>query len=223
MREPSPSTRIRIWDLPTRLFHWLLAALVILSFTTGKLGSDWLDWHLRSGYAIAALLLFRLLWGFAGSRYARFASFLPSLTRAWLTLRTPSERAEVSVGHSALGTLSVYVLLVVLCIQVAAGMFTNDGSFNEAPWVKFVSSATSDRVSTLHYYNGWLVIGLTVLHVAAIAFYLLVRREDLLTPMLTGDKLGINAVAAKDDAAIRLRAAVLVAVSGGIVFFLVTL
>ena len=217
-----PSARTRIWDLPTRLFHWLLAALVIFSFTTGKLGGgDWLTWHFRSGYAIASLLLFRLAWGFAGSRYARFASFLPSPSRVWSTLRS-SRAAVESAGHSPIGMLSVYALLIVLLVQVTAGLFTNDGSFTEGPWVKYISSATSDRFSTLHYYNGWLVATLAGLHIAAIAFYLLVRRDDLITPMLTGDKPGLNAVAADDDAAIRLRAAVLAAIAGGVVYYLVT-
>lgn len=219
-----PDVRVRIWDLPTRLFHWLLAALVVFSFTTGKLGGEWLEWHFRSGYTIAALLLFRLLWGFAGSHYARFANFLPSPARVWNMLRAQRSAASAaSAGHSDIGTLSIYALLIVLVAQVAAGMFTNDGSFNEGPWVKFVSGATSDRVSTLHYYNGWLVVGLTAVHVAAIAYYLLARREDLITPMLTGDKLGISVPAAEDGAAIRLRAAVLAALAGGVVFYLVTL
>jgi len=219
-----PSARTRIWDLPTRLFHWLLAALVVFSFTTGKLGGDWLTWHFRSGYAIASLLLFRLLWGFAGSRYARFASFLPSPSSIWRTLRSPGpEVLPSTAGHSAVGTLSVYALLIVLAVQVSTGVFTNDGSFTEGPWVKFVSSALSDRLSTVHYYNHWLVIGLTVLHVAAIGFYLLVRRDDLITPMLTGDKLGLAAPAAEDGAAIRLRAAVLAMTAAGVVSYLVTL
>ncbi len=155
-----PSARTRIWDLPTRLFHWLLAALVIFSFTTGKLGGDWLTWHFRSGYAIASLLLFRLLWGFAGSRYARFASFLPSPSRVWRTVRLAEPRAvPVSAGHSEIGTLSVYALLIVLALQVATGVFTNDGSFTEGPWVKFVSEALSNRLSRIHYYNHWLIVG----------------------------------------------------------------
>ena len=219
-----PSARTRIWDLPTRLFHWLLAALVIFSFTTGKLGGDWLTWHFRSGYAIASLLLFRLLWGFAGSRYARFASFLPSPSRVWRTLRsTGPDALPASAGHSAVGTLSVYALLIVLAVQISTGVFTNDGTFTEGPWVKFVSSALSDRLSTVHYYNHWLVIGLTVLHVAAIGFYFLVRRDDLITPMLTGDKLGLAAPAAEDGAMIRLRAAVLAIAAAGLVAYLVTL
>ena len=219
-----PSARTRIWDLPTRLFHWLLAALVIFSFTTGKLGGDWLTWHFRSGYAIASLLLFRLLWGFAGSRYARFASFLPSPSRVWRMVRFAEPRAvPVGAGHSDIGTLSVYALLVVLALQVATGVFTNDGSFTEGPWVKFVSEAVSNRLSTIHYYNHWAIAGLTLLHVTAIAYYSLARKEDLLTPMLTGDKLGIDAPAAQDDTSIRVRATVLAALACGIVFYLVTL
>ncbi|MBC8119893.1 MAG: cytochrome b/b6 domain-containing protein [Burkholderiaceae bacterium] len=218
------STRVRIWDLPTRLFHWALAALVVFSFTTGKLGGTWLDWHFRSGYTILWLLLFRLLWGLAGARYARFASFLPSPTRVWRTLRSP--RADVitrAAGHSDIGTLSVYALLVVLAMQAVTGLFANDGSFNEGPWVRFVSDATSNRLSTLHYYNHWLMVALVVLHIAAIGFYLIARRQDLITPMLTGDKMGISAPPADDGASIRLRAAVLAALAGGVVFYLVTI
>lgn len=196
---------------------------MVFSFTTGKIGGDWLEWHFRSGYTIAALLLFRLLWGFAGSRYARFASFLPSPSRVWGALRSRGSAIPTSAGHSAIGTLSVYALLIVLVVQVSTGVFTNDGIFTEGPWVKFVSGATSDRLSTLHYYNSWLVAGLVALHVAAIAFYLLAQREDLITPMLTGDKLGLSAPAAEDGAAIRLRAAVLAAIAGGVVFYLITL
>ena len=219
-----PSARTRIWDLPTRLFHWLLAALVVFSFTSGKLGGDWVTWHFRSGYAIASLLLFRLLWGFAGPRYARFASFLPSPSRVWRTVRsTGSDALPVTAGHSAIGTLSVYALLIVLTVQVSTGVFTNDGSFTEGPWVKFISGALSDRLSAIHYYNHWLVVGLAALHVAAIGFYLLIRRDDLITPMLTGDKLGLAAPAAEDGAAIRLRAAVLAVLAASVVAYLVTL
>jgi len=102
-------------------------------------------------------------------------------------------------------------------------VFSNDGSFTEGPWAKFVSSAISDRLSTVHYYNHWLIAGLTALHVCAITFYLLARKEDLLTPMLTGDKLGIDAPAADDGVALRVRAAVLAALAGGVIGCLVTL
>ena len=117
----------------------------------------------------------------------------------------------------------MYALLVVLALQVATGVFTNDGSFTEGPWVKFVSEALSNRLSSIHYYNHWLIVGLTALHVAAIAYYLLARKEDLLTPMLTGDKLGIDAPAAEDGVSIRVRAAVFAAIAAGVVCYLVTL
>ena len=224
MIEPGTRTRTRIWDLPTRLFHWLLAALVVFSFTTGKLGGDWLTWHFRSGYAISSLFLFRLLWGFAGSRYARFARFLPSPSLIWRRVRsTASDALPATAGHSAIGTLAVYALLIVLAVQVSTGVFSNDGSFTEGPWAKFVSSAISDRLSRVHYYNHWLIAGLVGLHVAAIAFYLLARKDDLLTPMLTGDKLGIEAPAADDGVALRIRAAVLAALASGVIGYLVAL
>jgi Prokaryotic cytochrome b561 len=89
---------------PTRLFHWSLASLVVFSFTTGKLGGDWLTWHFRSGYAIASLLLFRLLWGFAGSRYARFASFLPSPSRIWRTVRSKESGAVPALLNTPVET-----------------------------------------------------------------------------------------------------------------------
>jgi cytochrome b len=112
---------------------------------------------------------------------------------------------------------------IVLAVQISTGVFSSDASFTEGPWAKFVSGATSDRLSTVHYYNHWLVVGLTTLHVAAIAFYLLARKEDLLTPMLTGDKLGIDAPAAEDGMWMRVRAAVVAAFAGGVVLYLVTL
>ena len=181
-----------------------------------------LEWHFRSGYAVAALLLFRLLWGFVGTRYARFASFLPSPEAAMRTLRSDTSSYVRTAGHSELGTLSVYALLLIVLIQVSTGLFTNDGTFNEGPWVKFVSGATTDRLSTIHRYNTWLVAALVVLHVAAVVYYLLARRDDLITPMLTGDKLGVTAVAAEDGVAIRLRAAILAAVCAAVVYYLVT-
>jgi len=216
--------RVRIWDLPTRLFHWVLTAMVVFSFTTGKLGGEWLQWHFRSGYVILALLLFRLFWGFAGSCYARFTSFVPSPARIWRTLRpTDTAPPSVNAGHSETGTISVYALLLVLLAQGLSGLFSNDGTFNEGPWVRWVSEATSNRLSALHYYNHWLMVALVAVHVAAIAFYLLIRRQDLITPMLTGDKLGVAAPAAEDGSAIRQRAIVLAGLAVAIVYSLVIL
>ena len=213
--------RVRVWDLPTRLFHWSLAALVAVSVVTAKLGGLWLDWHMRSGYAILALLVFRLLWGVAGSRHARLGHFVrgPRIVLAYLQGRHPHDGA----GHNPLGALSVVAILAVLLAQASTGLFTNDGSFTEGPLAKLVSSATGERLSTIHRWGELAVYALTALHLAAVLFYLVVRRDDLIGPMITGDRRGIDAHPARDDAALWLRAAVMLALAAGLTAYVVLL
>ena len=213
--------RVRVWDLPTRLFHWSLAALVTFSIVTAKLGGLWLDWHMRSGYAILALLVFRLLWGVAGSRHARLVHFVrgPRIVLAYLQGRHPHDGA----GHNPLGALSVVAILAVLLAQAATGLFTNDGSFTEGPLAKLVSSATGERLSTLHRWGELAIYALIALHLAAVLFYLLVRRDNLIGPMISGDRRGIDAHPARDDLALWLRAAVMLALAAGLTTYVVRL
>jgi len=213
--------RVRVWDLPTRLFHWLLVALVALSVVTAKLGGLWLDWHMRSGYAILALLAFRLLWGVAGSRYARLAHFVrgPRIVLAYLRGRHPHDGA----GHNPLGALSVVVILAVLLAQAATGLFTNDGSFTEGPLAKLVSSATGERLSTMHRWGELAVYALIALHLAAVLYYLLARGDNLIGPMITGDRRGIDAHPARDDLALWLRAVVMLLLAAGLTTYVVKL
>ena len=213
--------RVRVWDLPTRLFHWLLVALVTFSVATAKLGGLWLDWHMRSGYAILALLAFRLLWGVAGSRYARLGHFVrgPRIVLAYLRGRHPHDGA----GHNPLGALSVVVILAVLLAQAATGLFTNDGSFTEGPLAKLVSRATGELLSSTHRWGEVAVYGMVALHAVAIAYYLVVRRDNLVGPMITGDRHGIDARPARDDPALWARAAVLLTVAGGLTAYVVLL
>jgi cytochrome b len=213
--------RVRVWDLPTRLFHWTLAALVTFSVVSAKVGGLWLDWHMRSGYAILTLVVFRLLWGAAGSRYARLAHFLrsPRLVLAYLQGRHPHDGA----GHNPLGALSVVAILAVLLVQAATGLFTNDGNFTEGPLGRLVSSATGEVFSTVHRWGELAVYGLVGLHVAAIGFYLIARRDNLVTPMITGDRVGIEARPAEDGPALWLRAAVMLALAGGLTSYVVLL
>lgn len=213
--------RVRVWDLPTRLFHWSLAALVTASVVTAKLGGLWLDWHMRSGYAILALLVFRLLWGVAGSRHARLTHFVrgPRIVLAYLQGRHPHDGA----GHNPLGALSVVAMLAVLLLQGSTGLFTNDGSFTEGPLAKLVSSTTGERLSTVHRWGELAVYALVALHLAAVLFYLVVRRDNLIGPMITGDRRGIDAHPARDDAALWLRAAVMLALAAGLTAYVVRL
>lgn len=177
-----PQEMIRVWDPPTRVFHWTLAVLVVAAFLTGLQGGNWMVWHERAGLAILGLLSFRLLWGFVGSTYARFAEFLP----------TPGRIADYlggrwsGLGHNPLGALSVFALLGVLLFQVLSGLFANDDIAFEGPLAGLVAKGTSDSLTGLHRQAIWLIGGLIALHIAAALFYLLVRRKNLIRPMVTG-------------------------------------
>lgn len=181
----------RVWDLPTRVFHWLLAACVIGSIVTAKIGGDAMAWHFRFGYTIFTLLGFRLLWGLVGGHWSRFSTFLYSPATLWRHLRGRSRGNEQhDVGHSPLGALSVFGLLAILALQVGSGLFADDEIANTGPLIGFVSGRTSSVLTSWHKNWGqWLIIGLTALHVAAIVFYAVARGRNLVRPMLTGDKL----------------------------------
>lgn len=182
----STSARIRVWDLPLRLFHWALTICVIGSFVTANFGGLWMDYHFQFGYAILALLLFRLVWGFFGPRTARFASFLrgPSAILAYVRQRG----VVVSAGHNPLGALSVILMLVLLLIQVATGLFATDGILSEGPLSRYVSHATADRLTGVHQINRILILIVIGLHLLAIAWYAIVRRQPLVRAMITGNK-----------------------------------
>jgi len=212
---------VRVWDLPTRLFHWALVGLVVASFVTAKLGGNLIQWHFWSGYAILALVLFRFAWGFAGGRYARFGSFLFG-PRDVLAAARGSPQAPRTLGHNPLGAVSVFAMLGLVALQALAGLFSNDDIASEGPLARYVSKALSDRLTGLHHLNEKILLVLVALHVAAILFYLLRRRENLVRPMLTGDKAGGDPEAAsRDDAALRLRALLILGACAAAVWLIV--
>jgi cytochrome b len=192
-----------IWDLPTRACHWLLATAVTGLVATGKIGGDdVMVWHGRLGYCAGTLLLFRIVWGFAGGRWSRFASFRPSLDRAWRDARR--RVAADPVGHSPLGALSVYAMLMFLCLQVASGLFSATKEDFAGPLSALVSNATVHFVTGYHKRIGQLVvIALVTLHIAAIAFYAW-RGRNLAGAMWHGRKPVPAATAgSRDDARTR--------------------
>jgi cytochrome b len=219
---PTTAThRIRVWDLPTRLFHWSLAALIIVSFVTVKLGGNLMVWHERSGYAILTLLLFRLAWGVAGGHYARFAAFVrgPGTVLAYLRGAGGAVHAP---GHNPLGALSVLGLLAVVGFQAASGLFTNDDIAFEGPLSVKVSGATASLLTTLHRWNEKTIIALVALHLAAILYYRFGKRRDLVGPMVSGDaEFPDNWPASRDDTMLRLRALVIAAACAGVVTWIV--
>lgn len=208
--------RIRIWDLPTRLFHWLLALCAVGLVASAKLGL--MDWHFRLGYAMLTLLLFRLLWGLLGGRWSRFASFLYAPRSLWRYLRGQGDPAH-AIGHSPTGALSVFALLVLLLAQVATGLVSDDEIASAGPLTHLVPGAWVSLATWYHRAVGqWVLIVLVVLHIAAILWYLWGRGQNLIGPMLSGDKLLAQAAeASRDDGRSRLLAAVLLFLCGGAV------
>lgn len=176
--------RIRVWDLPTRLFHWSLVVLVVALIISGKIGGNLIDWHGKFGLAILGLLTFRIIWGLVGSTYARFASFFPTPGRIRAYLR--GEWKEP--GHNPLGALSVFALLGLLALQVATGLPGNDDIAFRGPLFDLVGKALSDRMTGIHKLSINLLFALIALHVAAIMFYARVRKDNLVKPMITGWK-----------------------------------
>ena len=217
---------VRVWDLPTRVFHWLLAALVIASIVSAKIGGNAMPWHFRFGYVIFTLLLFRAVWGLVGGRWSRFTSFVyaPATTLRYLRGRSRVDEFH-DVGHSPLGALSVLALLALLAAQIATGLFADDEISNTGPLIKFVSGATSAALTGWHKtYGQRLIIGLSILHVAAVVFYLVRRKNNLVRPMWTGDKLlPPDVPAARDQAGSRAVALAAAAACAALVAWLVNL
>ena len=180
------STPVRIWDLPTRLFHWALAICIVLGIVFVKIGGNAIQWHAYCGYTALALILFRVIWGFVGSQYARFASFVPSPARLIAFLRG---QVDGGLGHNPLGALSVIGLLLVVLIQALTGLFADDDIFFQGPLAKYVSNSTVALLTSIHRFNQYLIFALVGLHIAAISYYYFIKRENLVGPMVTGDKL----------------------------------
>lgn len=221
--------RLRVWDLPTRLFHWALAACVIALIVTGKMGGAAMEWHARLGQTVLALLLFRLIWGLIGGHWSRFVQFVPGPGRVLRYLRGHGDPAQM--GHNPLGALSVLALLGVLLAQAASGMVSDDEIGFTGPWNRWVSSAFGLAATTYHRSVGqWALIALIVLHLGAIAWHQLRRREALVQAMLHGDKwvdappsTDASQPASVDNWRSRLLAAAVFALLAGLVVLLAKL
>ena len=215
---------VRVWDLPTRIFHWSLAAVIVGSLISANVGGNAMVWHFRCGYAVLTLLLFRLVWGLVGGHWSRFTAFLYTPAHLLRYLRGAAHPHD-DVAHSPLGALSVFGLLAALALQVGTGLFSDDEIFASGPLTRFVSNATVSQASAYHADIGkYLVLGLVVLHLLAIAFYVLVKKKSLVRPMIAGDKvLPAPAPTARDDAATRLTALAVLALCAAAVTWLVRL
>ena len=200
---------VRIWDLPTRLFHWLLAACVVGLVITGNVGGDAMVWHFRLGYTVLTLLLFRLLWGFVGGHWSRWSQLAlsPSLVLTYVRGRA----AQSWVGHNPLGSWSVVFMLLGLLLQVSTGLVSDDEIANAGPLTSLVSGSIVSTATAWHKGPGKLLLIVLVLtHVGAIAWYRLRKAQSLVPAMLHGDKAAVNEVQASRDSALQRALAVVV-------------
>lgn len=204
------STKVRVWDLPTRFFHWSLLVCVVALVTSAQFGGAAMVWHFRLGYAVLSLLLFRIIWGVVGGRWSRFASFLYS-PAAILRYIKGHGQSKPSIGHNPLGAVSVFALMGFLLLQVGSGLISDDEIAATGPFSKFVSNATVKLATFYHKDIGKLIlIGLVVLHICAILFYLLKKGENLVRPMIRGDKVTLIVTpSSRDDARSRTLAALI--------------
>jgi cytochrome b len=176
---------IRVWDLPIRLFHWLLVLCVVLSFITVKIGGNAMEFHALIGYCVLTLIIFRVCWGLVGSHHARFIHFVPS-PKGLVSYILGKTKA--GLGHNPLGALSVLALLFSLGLQATTGLFANDDIAFEGPFAKYVSNDMVQFLTSIHYFNEKVLIILIALHLCAILYYQKFKGENLIKPMLLGDK-----------------------------------
>ncbi len=199
---------VRVWDAPTRLFHWALVTCFAGLVVSSQIGGAAMVWHFRFGYGVLTLLLFRLVWGFQGGYWSRFATFIYAPIQIWRYLRgngAPNQQ----VGHNPLGALSVFAMLALLAFQVVSGLMSDDEIAAAGPLTRFVSSEWVSYATYYHKEIGKLaLLVLVALHLGAIGFYFFKSGENLVRPMLHGDKtLAFTANSASDTLADRLRAA----------------
>lgn len=186
--KPETLKTVTVWDLPTRLFHWTLVILMIAQWLTAE-NSETMDYHVWGGYAVLALVLFRLIWGFVGSDTARFGDFLRGPGAA-LEYAKALRRGETPhyLGHNPMGGWSIVAMLALLLIQAGTGLFANDDILIEGPLYAWVSKGTSDWLTSIHKLSFNLLLLVIAVHISAVLFYLLVKRENLIHPMLSGRK-----------------------------------
>ena len=215
------ASKVRVWDLPTRLFHWALV-ICVAGLAVTAYSETGLDWHVRLGYSVLALLLFRVVWGFIGGRWSRFASFLysPSSVVAYLRGRSHPDHL---VGHNPLGAGSVLAMLAFLLAQVGTGLVSDDESSSQGPLTPFDSSSKALAATWYHKQVGqWVLLGLVLLHVAAVLYYVLKKRQALVGAMVGGDKhVAAPVQPSRDDVASRTVALGVFALCAGFVWWLV--
>lgn len=183
--------RRKIWDPVIRVWHWLLVASVTTGWLLGEFRDfSTVEWHIYLGYTTGTLVLLRLIWGFTGPAPVRFAALFNSPARVIHYLKRVGVRAPSGApGHNPLGALSVVLMLLLLVMQVGTGLFAEDDTlFASGPLSGWLSSGGVVRATAIHHIGASLLLVFVGIHVAAIVFYWVWKRENLVLPMITGWK-----------------------------------
>jgi len=185
---------VLIWDLPLRLFHWLFALTVLASWYTSDQDHDLIELHMQLGYFALGLLTFRISWGFFGTKHALFSSFLPTPKRLVLYIKSlKNNEDKYSSGHNPLGSLMVILMICLVSLQAISGLFINDDVFSSGPYYDSVSKEVERVMFFLHHNIFDFMIAAIALHLLAIAYYVRVKKQSLIRPMITGKKpLGLT-------------------------------
>lgn len=208
-----------IWDIPTRLFHWLLVAGLGLQYVTAEWLDDAMQWHFYIGYSLLGLLIFRLAWGFVGPRYARFSAFVVGPVRVWRYASTILDsQAPAHAGHNPLGGWMVILMLAAVATQAISGLFLTDDVFLDGPWRATVDEPVQDLMSTLHHTVFDALLWFIGLHIIAIVFYTVVKKQRLVAAMVHGRK---HTEAAPVGSSKLLLAVILALLAAGLTYYLV--
>ena len=227
MAEPakqSGTRQVQVWDAAVRVFHWLLVALIAFMWWSGRQKGDWLNYHFYAGYAILTLLIFRIIWGFVGGTHARFADFIygPGAIIAYLKT-LPSRTAAKFAGHNPVGGWSVVLMIVCVAVQAGTGLFANNEDYGfEGPLAKLVSGATSTWLTGIHRVSINVLLALIAVHISAVVYYLVYKKENLIAPMFHGRKQLPEALATAQRRIGGLgRALLVLAIAATVVYFVV--
>jgi cytochrome b len=210
-----------VWDLPVRLFHWLLVLSLIASYVTAEIGFDTMEINMYLGYWTNGLVIFRVLWGFVGPKHARFSSFLKGPSGIWKYAKALGAGTMIeTAGHNPLGGLSVILLLGLVGFQAFTGLFSSDDIAWYGPYNGAVSSDWATKLTHWHHVNFNIILAAVALHLLAIAFYFLVKKQNLVGAMVHGKKyVPANEAITKSEV---VRALIVIVIAAGLAYWLVT-
>lgn len=216
--------KLLVWDLPVRLFHWLLVFSLIGAWYTSDGERDLIDVHLKIGYFILGLILFRIIWGVVGTKYAKFSQFIPNKRTLVKYLKErKNNKIYHPLGHNPLGALMVVLMLLLILSQAISGLFMNDDVFTTGPYYDSVSSSMQKTMSFIHHNVFDVILILSGIHIGAAFFYLVMKKINLIFPMFTGYKSSDNENERGIKSSKLLLALVVLAVVGLFLYWLLVL